>query len=267
LHPKSSRYRGWLGEFYLEQGKLTEAEAPFRETLQNDPPCLHACTKLRGIFLSQRRPDELDTLERVWIANNHPRNRKTPPELIALSRHYNAALESAWQDPKNEALNLGVLPTGIQNLTGISFDIRGVIQLSGKNLDLLRPGFPDGVRGIAVDRECKRIHFLHGTAWSAENGTAIAEYVIHRTDGTHEAVPVIYGRDARDWLTYVGSPTEVSDAKVAWQSPLAALKDRQTSLYATAWENSAPSIPIASIDFVSQRGEAAPFLIAITIEP
>jgi hypothetical protein len=53
--------------------------------------------------------------------------------------------------------------------------------------------------------------------------------------------------------------------RVAWVFQ-EAKRDKPTRLYGTTWNNPYPETEIASLDFVSFRQTAAPFLVAVTVE-
>jgi hypothetical protein len=38
-----------------------------------------------------------------------------------------------------------------------------------------------------------------GNAFGADDGTEIGAYIVHYTEGTDERIPIIYGKDVRDW--------------------------------------------------------------------
>jgi hypothetical protein len=53
--------------------------------------------------------------------------------LIDLSGCYTASLDDDWL--VSAEANLQPLPKGMQNFAGVKFDVRGLIQLAGKNLN------------------------------------------------------------------------------------------------------------------------------------
>jgi hypothetical protein len=79
------------------------------------------------------------------------------------------------------------------------------------------------------------------------------------------------GRDLRDWwLGGRGDPkTEVTQARVAWTgpNPFADLFQAQVRLFLRTYENPRPDVEVVSVDFVSKEATAAPFVVAMTIEP
>jgi hypothetical protein len=186
--------------------------------------------------------------------------------LIDLSRHYNASLLESWHPaapggaPSN---NLEWMPQGIQKFGGIDFDVRGLIQLSSPKLEA--PRFPRSVTNIKVDQKATRLHFLHSTGWSAQDGTPICDYVVHYGNGKSATFTVKYGDHIIDWVNQ--SPPRDSSSIIAW-SGRSPVNNSQTQLqiFKTQWNNPNPDETITAIDFVSANSDPAPFLIAITAE-
>jgi hypothetical protein len=139
------------------------------------------------------------------------------------------------------------------------------VQLAG--IDLLRAGgrFPQQISGIRIAQTCHQIHFLHAAGWQARDGTRIGSYLIHYFDGRSQAVPIIYGEDVRDWNAGADSSHKLKHALVAWNGMNT--EGRLVRLFKSTWVNPWPSSEIASIDYVSAMSSAAPFLVAITVEP
>jgi hypothetical protein len=186
--------------------------------------------------------------------------------MVDLTPHYNGALNETWQAGGLANNHLGDLPTGIQEFGRVRFDVRGVVQLSGRQAEQqLRVRFPKAVTGIAVGRTGSRLHFLHACAWPAPAGTQVGTYEIHYANGQRQQVPIQYGRDVLDW--WMNQSTEAASAEVVWRGRNnAAPENPQLGLFKTTWNNPHPDQEIASIDYRSAMSDAAPFLIAITLE-
>ncbi len=187
------------------------------------------------------------------------------PAQLDLSTLYNAPLTQPWHSAITNN-DLSALPQGLQTLQGRSFDIRGVVQLAGTAEAYLRRLYPDSVRGITVHQNVRQIHFLQSTGWTVADGTQIAYYLIHFEDETRRLVPVVYGYDVRNWWPQPNEPPDPSTGlHLAWQGPGTNTNSRR--LYLTSWINPQPDIPVQTIDFISTLSDAAPFLIAITLDP
>lgn len=188
----------------------------------------------------------------------------TDVRLLDLSDHYNAALTETWHRGGMSNNTLKDLPRGVHAFDEISFDVRGIVQLSGRGaLQELDVEFPKKVTGIAAGLQADTLHFLHGCGWAAPNGTAIGKYVIHYANGQMRTIPIIYGTHLQDWWADSAGTT----LDVAWSGPNHSASDGSNiSIYQMAWPNPLPSLEIASIDYQSEVEEPAPFLIAITAE-
>ena len=194
-----------------------------------------------------------------------PRLKEAPSQCIDLSEYYNAALLQTWHPgmPNN---NLEMLPPGLLQLSDDVFDVRGIIQLSG--LDLRRAGgknqYPEQINGIKIGQRARQIHFLHAAGWHSPDGTQIGSYLVHYADEQEQVIPIIYGADVRDWNGSNDKATEISNGMLVWSGiNNAGLHIR---LFKTTWLNPWPDKEIVSIDYNSSMANAAPFLVAITLE-
>ena len=195
-----------------------------------------------------------------------PRGPGAAANLIDLSRHYNASLSESWHPPGPggaPANNLEWMPHGIQKFGGIEFDVRGLIQLSSPKLQA--PRFPRSVTNIKVDQKATKLHFLHSTGWSAQDGTPICDYVINYANGKSATFTVKYGDHLIDWVNQ-NTPHD-SSSMVAWSGRSPANNSQtQLQVFKTQWNNPNPEETITAIDFISANSDPAPFLIAITAE-
>lgn len=193
-----------------------------------------------------------------------PRDPEATAAQIDLTKFYNAGLGVACLgfDARN---NLGNLPAGLQVFDRIRFDARGIVQLAREaSAQAQGRQFPDQVQGIPLGQKARRLHFLHGTGWTVDEGVEVGRYVIHYADGKTEVLPLLYGRDLRDWWVD-GLSRPPANAVVAWAG--ATPGGERVCIYHRVWENPFPDREIASLDFVSTRTMCAPFLIAVTAEP
>jgi len=138
------------------------------------------------------------------------------------------------------------------------------------------------VNGIAIGRKFSRLHILHAAttcfagdteSFKGLNGEplAVAAYVLRYADGTQHAHEVVYGRDLRDWWWGGRGDDEanVERATVAWTGSNAGTEryEAKLRLFLCTFENPRSDVEVVGIDFVSKLTPAAPFLVAMTVEP
>ena len=195
-------------------------------------------------------------------APRHPgipsRDPKADPHQIDLTNYYTLALTEDASGAFGYTLDM--LPRGIKQLGDVCYDLRGVVQVSGKAFG--GKNFPEAVKGIPVGLTCRRLMFLHASRWSDEKGRKIGRYVIHYANAQTQEVPIIFGADVRDWRD--GPVSGDGGPAPAWQGNDKAPND--VALFETAWTNPLPSAQIESIDMVSAMTDAAPFLVAVTAQ-
>jgi hypothetical protein len=191
----------------------------------------------------------------------------TDKRFVDLSSHYNAALNETWHKGGMSDNTLKDLPTGVQTLDGVAFDIRGIIQLSGRQAEQeLSVQFPQEVTDIVVRQEARKIHFLHGCGWRSSQGTRVGTYVVHYGNGQTRDVPIVYGADVRDWWLNEDDESS-SEANVVWRGDNHAAPDGpRLGVCKTTWTNPLPDEEIDHIDYRSAMENSAPFLIAVTLE-
>jgi hypothetical protein len=188
----------------------------------------------------------------------------TLPGMADLSDFYNSSLDERWH-PGEAGNNLSCLPSGILVFSGVPFDVRGLIQLSSRTLQAVVGDFPQGVVGMKIGQRCRLLHFLQASAWAEREGKPIGRYVLHYADGQVQVLPIIYGADLRDWHVESDSSERLARATTVWRGRNAA--GYNVRLFRSTRENPRPEVEVESVDFVSDMAGAAPFLIALTVEP
>jgi hypothetical protein len=126
------------------------------------------------------------------------------------------------------------------------------------------------VRGIAIGARFDTLHLLHstmfGNAFGASDGTPIGAYIVRYDDGSEERIPILYGRDVRDWWRS-GDQALPSRARLAWAGKNAAAgPDDEIRVFASEWRNPHPGRTVVALDFETRDTACAPFLIAMTLE-
>jgi tetratricopeptide (TPR) repeat protein len=190
--------------------------------------------------------------------------------LIDLTSFFNLALTDSLLSgrPGNDA---GTLPSGIQVLDGVEFDVRGVIQLSSKDLrSKVDERFPIAVTNIPISRKLKSFHVLHGAGYAETNGAIVGFYILHYHDGESASLPIIYGEHVIDWSRRKNSSrNELPGASLAWtgRNKAADLEGLTLRLYRAKFTNARPNEEVDSMSFASSMSHTALFLFAITVEP
>ena len=208
----------------------------------------------------------LSSVEPMDFKLNIPkRDLNAQPQLVDLSRHYNASLTQSWYS-KIEGDDLVNLPRGIQLFESISFDIRGIIQLSGKSLQNSSDrSFPEQIGRMLVNQRAKQIHILHGVTGTEAEGTKVGQLVLNYANGEKVELPICYGSEVCDWQGKADANNEQKNARIAWSGKTSSGKTAR--IFLTSWKNPRSDLEIGYISYVSEMRNAAPFLLGITVEP
>jgi WD40 repeat protein len=196
------------------------------------------------------------------------RDAAARPNQIDLVQVFNAALDEAWPPAAgldDLDMDLSALPSGLQTLGGVLFDVRGVIQLGRRDPDWSK--FPEQVR-IPIGRRLREFHVLQGVIHGELEGAVIGSYRLGYADGQEREVEIRYGRDVRNWWQR-GEPKSV-DARsaAAWTGPAwaRASAEKTLRLFKTSYANPRPEVEVAHVEFASKMTQSAPFLVAMTVE-
>ncbi len=164
------------------------------------------------------------------------------------------------------------MPTGLQELKGVPFQIIDPRANSGKSCLVLRGSerteLPARIDGIPVNQKLTRLFFLHACAWKGDDA---GRYRLNYEDGSHYDYLLTNGRNIGDWT----APRDFSEA-----SPALVKSNRQGTgligVYMAVLENPYPQKKILNIDFLSAGFEntiewlpgiiPVPILVAITGE-
>jgi hypothetical protein len=205
------------------------------------------------------------------------RDPQAAANLIDLSLHYNAGLKESWYPGVGLGTSdLSEVPHGIQTFAGVQFDVRGLIQVNAESTS--GEDYPRGVSGIAVQRACRRLHFLHAAidasyARVVPDGTEIriGYYSIHYSNGELVHIPIVIGQSLADWFTQPNQEKETFTIARTGQNAESRRQGRTIRLFKSTWENPTPAETIRSIDFgvsvLANTFWSAPFLVAVTAEP
>jgi len=164
---------------------------------------------------------------------------------------------------------LSELPKGDQVLCGVKFHITTKMMQLGCDQMTDAPG---RIEGIPVGRKLHTLYFLqaaqYGFPGRVPEGTPIAAYQVHYTDGSEASIPVAFGRDVRDWWDHdQGMPT--TRGRVVWtgSNPESEKAGKTLRLYFGVWDNPHPEKTVASLDYVkTEDKKCGPMCLAITAE-
>jgi WD40 repeat protein/predicted Ser/Thr protein kinase len=267
-HPDDARLWHRQGRWLAEKGSLAAAVEAFKKALSLTNGWQHqrVLAELKKALFELKSPvgaaQEWASISKIPL--RHP---QTPAACLDLSPFYNAALSEDWHGELWPGNNLATLPVGCQRLGGVDFDVRGIIQLAGTALKRARPEYPERINSIPLDRFCQRLHFLHAAAWGdfVPAGTKIGGYRLRYANGEEAEISLHTGEDLAEWEAGRSGSADLKRATVAW----AGRNTRKASvrLYKRTWENPQPGVKIIGLDFVSAMTDAAPFLIAVSVEP
>jgi hypothetical protein len=205
----------------------------------------------------------------AWAADDKQADKKDSDKkwtFVDLQPKANQKLTETMS-PNRADNDLAGLKAGEQTLEGVKFKIGAKLIILGSTQ---LPKLPKKVEGIAVDRKFAKLHLLHATQWYDNDEDAIiGEYVVTWEDDSSVTIPVVYGKDIRDWWYYEDTP-EPTRGKVAWKGENEAAKalNAKVRLYLTTWENPKPEKKVKTIDMVATKEgtAAALFCVAMTAE-
>ena len=178
-----------------------------------------------------------------------------------------------WRFPKKDVIR------------GVPFTFADPDSNHGKSMILLqgryRKTLPQEIRGIPVNKVPKRIFFLHGMCYNANNGKVMT-YRLNFADGQTREIEIYAGIGTGEWKVAPGCKglTEVPDALTGKIYPPAATGQwgEGAGGYVYVWTNNVRSLGVTnqdvdqrslatlkSIDLIS-AGRSVPILFAITVE-
>ena len=234
-------------------------------------------------------PEELEQWRKDTIP---PRSPMATSKQLDLTPFYNADLNTTPHVGRNLAEatgnNLKQMPQGLQKFNGVLFDVRGLVVLNCKNMDISPPAIkevPERVDGIPVNQSVSKLHFLHFCSWTYDSEEPVAHYRVRYESGKEQSIPIRDKKEIQDWWFEAfefkqqedGSIIRVvedsilkipSKTKLAWQgsNEFTESSRMRIRVYHYEWKNPTPTNAVASLSLESTMTTAAPTIIAITVE-
>lgn len=213
------------------------------------------------------RADEAAPLFRKAIP---PRDPSTPAEALDLTNYYNALFTEPWHlvdGGLGYEPTLKEFPVGTGAFDGLTFDARGIVQLSSPGIEtrnLIRR-YPRSIDDIAIGRKVSKLHLLSATLLPDDKDTVIAAVVIHYADGSEETFPLRYWHETLAYM--VGTDAAPPEVRSGWRASDPYRPGMFKELFIATWENPRPETEVTSIDVRAAASEAALLIAGISVEP
>jgi len=250
--------------------------------------------KLRNQIWPAERQAVLDSL-RVRQSLRETFSERT----ISLEPFATAELTDAvcWFGMTNFA-TLADLPRGLHTFAGVPFEINDRVQLMGNRYKDLGVAFPSAIKSIPIYQKCRSLYILHGASFVRTEvpsvpdkhgvmpvlptyettNQPVARLVLHYADHTDAKIEIfatqhlldVWGPICQSEVPAYERGVSSPDSELAWASSCVPNEKSEllnsVRLYKTRFTNPRPDLEILTIDYVSTRTEAAPFLLGLTIE-
>jgi hypothetical protein len=199
---------------------------------------------------------------------------------------------------KTNFATLADLPRGLHTFAGVPFAISERVQLMGNGYKELGAAFPSAIKGIPINQKCSRLHILHGASFVRTRAPSVpdeqgfmpvlpvyettnlpvARLVLHYADRQQSEIEIYSTQHFLDvWGPICASEVPLRErcvssrgTELAWASSRVPEEKSEmlnsVRLYKSRFENPRPGVEILTIDYISTRTEAAPFLLGLTIE-
>ena len=213
----------------------------------------------------------IDPIEAAARFRGDWRDERSPPRAVA-GRPLNlraVATRSHTDDGtgwlgKGSGYDLRNLPTGLQRLGGVLFEVIDPEANGGRSVIMLR-GARDPTRTmparvtIPVGRPAAELCILHTLPYPvARFGETVGVYRIYFDDGEGAEIPVQFRRNIGTWL----DDPIAFEHEIAWSGRTRSGVDVRLSLL--CWVNPQPERTIVTIDLLTAGGDVAPTVFAIT---
>ena len=188
------------------------------------------------------------------------RSPHVPNECIDLSSFYNSSVKNGLRDPL-----LG-LSTGLQEIDGTWFDLRGSIVMHGKVAAVGRPNLLKRVEGIPLGRHGRRLSFLHRYGYGSRERIDVALMKVRYTNGEEEQLRLINTVHlSNSWGSY---EYEHEGTDVVWMglNRESHAASQQVQVFRYTWENPHPDWELQELDIQALDTKGSYELLALTVE-
>jgi len=200
------------------------------------------------------------------------------PKNIAATNRVAAPLSAAdtapappADDREKPTTAFSALPRGIQTFDGVTFQIRGPVNIIGTRAAMAGGRELAKISNQPVTGRGKRIHVLHsGDHGSSANGAFIWRLVLHYADGESKRFDFAYAVHIRNyWWRPNQGEDELSDpnSSITWTgtSMESDRKGARLRLSRTTLLNPKPEVDVRSADYVSLLGQSSAYVFAVTL--
>jgi hypothetical protein len=229
--------------------------------------------------------EELENCDDQNVSNQGRTMRATADRLVVRSKDLPQSSAAAKLPAANSLVPLDLQAQGNLNLWDTAGTGNGLAELQlgeqtiggvrfqvGDRVIKPKPEKESKVEGIPVKRKIARLWVLHATEYgsprSVADGTPIGQYRVRFDDGSDESVPIVYGKDVRDWWDF-DDGTPVTRGRVVWTGGNFTAGQRNVTirLYLGVWENPRPEKMVDALDYISSTDtRCSPFCVAMTVE-
>jgi hypothetical protein len=174
-------------------------------------------------------------------------------------------------DAEKPKTAFNALPRGTQVFDGITFQIRGPVNLIGARAAKAGGREFARISNQPVAGRGKYIHVLHtGDHGTSPDGTFVWRLVLHYADGQSKRFDFAYGVHIRNywWRRNQGDDDLTDpDSSIAWigTSLESDRKGAELRISRTTLLNPRPEIDVTSVDYVSLLGPSSAYVFAVTL--
>jgi hypothetical protein len=198
-------------------------------------------------------------------------NDTQPTGAVSVSAPMPRSAPSPVSDVEKPRTAFNALPRGTQVFDGVTFQIRGPVNLIGARAARANGREFARISNQPVSGRGKYIHVLHtGDHGTSPEGDFIWRLVLHYADGESKRFDFAYGTHIRNywWRRNQGDDDLTDpDSSVTWTgtSVESDRKGAELRVSRTTLLNPKPGIEVSSADYVSLLGQSSAYVFAVTV--